>query len=129
MSCVLHAILLHPQNLHQLVAPDTQFAQRCLFRVWAPQCERVELHIVSPQERRVVDHPRGVHDTGERPVGRDRGDPHPREQSDACDEVERGVGERGDEADQREHLGAKADPPTGRLPRIVLERRDRAQLS
>jgi maltooligosyltrehalose trehalohydrolase len=27
---------------------------RCEFRVWAPQCERVELHIVAPDERRVA---------------------------------------------------------------------------
>jgi maltooligosyltrehalose trehalohydrolase len=28
--------------------------KRCEFRVWAPQCERVELHIVAPEERRVA---------------------------------------------------------------------------
>jgi maltooligosyltrehalose trehalohydrolase len=36
-----------PLGAH-LVAPD-----RCEFRVWAPNRDRVELHIVAPQERRV----------------------------------------------------------------------------
>src|ERR1700730_13428763 len=42
------APVLHPPLGARLVAPN-----RCEFRVWAPARDRIELHIVAPNDRRV----------------------------------------------------------------------------
>jgi len=58
--------MIDPANIttHPPLGAHVREGHRCEFRVWAPDRERVELHVVGPRERRVVLHktPGGYHE-------------------------------------------------------------------